>query len=134
MKFGKEKYEEFVSPEIEIKSQEEQDSVSFTSLVDGSFFSSPLVKRQIPFIMMFFALCIISISIRNSTEKAYRSKSSLESKVRELKYESTSITAGLMFISKQSEVLKRIEKSNLGLIESSEPPMKIIVKKEVLCR
>ena len=133
MKFGRDKYEEFVSPEIEIQSQEEQDSVSFTSLVDGSFFSSPLVKRQIPFIMMFFVLCILSISIRNSTEKAYRTKSKLESKVRELKYESTSISAGLMFISKQSEVLKRIEKANIGLIESNQPPIKIVVEEEVLC-
>lgn len=134
MKFVKDKYEEFVSPEVDTHIQEGQDSVSFTNLVDGSFFSSPLVKRQFPFALMFFMICILSISIRNSTEQAYRRKSKLESKVRELKYESTSISAGLMFISKQSEVIKRVERSNMKLIESNEPPVKIIIEEGRLCQ
>jgi cell division protein FtsL len=34
-----------------------------------------------------------------------------------------------MFISKQSEVAKMLEKKGLGLVETVEPPKKIIVEK-----
>lgn len=128
------KYEEFVSPKEESKSQSSEDKNFLTDILDGSLFANELFVKQVPMIIMIFVLALISIAIRNSIEESYRYKTRLESEVKELKYESISISAGLMFISKQSEVVKRIKSSGINLEESVEPPIKIIVKEDEVCQ
>jgi len=128
------KYEEFVSPKEESKSQSSEDRNFLTDILDGSLFANELFVKQVPMIIMIFVLALLSIAIRNSIEESYRYKNKLESEVKELKYESISISAGLMFISKQSEVVKRINASGMNLKESVEPPIKIIVKEDEECQ
>ena len=128
------KYEEFVSPKEESKSQSSEDRNFLTDILDGSLFANELFVKQVPMIIMIFVLALMSIAIRNSIEESYRYKNKLESEVKELKYESISISAGLMFISKQSEVVKRINASGMNLEESVEPPIKIIVKEDEECQ
>jgi hypothetical protein len=134
MWFRKGKYEEFVSSKEEKKSYKDDDPVSFTDFLDGSILESSLLRKQMPMIIMLFIVCMIVITIRNHTEKAYRYKNKLEIEVKELKYESISISSGLMNISKQSEIIKRIEKEGLNLIESAEPPVKIEVEEAYECQ
>jgi len=128
------KYEEFVSPKEESKSQSSEDRNFLTDILDGSLFANELFVKQVPMIIMIFVLALMSIAIRNSIEESYRYKNKLESEVKELKYESISISAGLMYISKQSEVVKRIKASGINLEESVEPPIKIIVKEDEECQ
>ena len=49
----------------------------------------------------------------------------LEKEVRDLRFESITAAADLMFRSKQSEVIKQVRKEGLNLEESKEPPMKL---------
>ena len=49
----------------------------------------------------------------------------MEQEVRELRFESITHAAQLMFMSKQSEVKKRVNKEGLNLQESKEPPVKL---------
>lgn len=134
MWFSKRKYEEFKSTKEEKKSYEDNESVSYTDFLDGSIITSSIVRKQIPLIIMLFSVCMIVITIRNYTEEAYKYKNNLEIETRELKYESVSISAGLMNISKQSEIIKRIEQEGIELIESNEPPVNIDVEEGYQCQ
>ena len=49
----------------------------------------------------------------------------MEGEVRDLRFESITAAADLMFMCKQSEVIKRIKAEGLDLEESQEPPMKL---------
>ncbi|MFP4047574.1 MAG: FtsL-like putative cell division protein, partial [Bacteroidales bacterium] len=59
-----------------------------------------------------------------------RKNSILQDQVKELRAKSISTSAELMQISKQSEVIKLINKKNLDLKESRTPPKKVVVKKK----
>lgn len=48
--------------------------------------------------------------------------SELTSEIKELRYESISTSAELMNMSKQSEVIRRVEAEGLNLKELTEPP------------
>lgn len=130
MGFLSNKYEEFVSPKEELKSQSSEEGNSLTDILDGSLFTNELFLRQVPMIIMVFLLALFSIAIRNSIEESYRYKNKLALEVKELKYQSISISASLMYISKQSEVVRRISSLGLDLEESIEPPIRIVVKEE----
>ncbi len=104
----------------------------------GSFFS--LVERFIridqtvaevihvkflPQILFASLLCLIYIGNRHYAEKKTRSITILEQEVNDLRADYTTLKADYMFASKQSEVARKAEK--LGLIESKDPPEKILI-------
>lgn len=131
MSLRSQKYEDFVSTKEESR---EQSGGSLKDFIDGSILTSSVVIKQVPVGIMIFCMSILYISLRNSTETAYRYKNKLEQEVKELKNESTSATASLMYISKRSEVVKRVEKEAIDLIESTVPPIKIIKEEEGSCQ
>ncbi len=131
MSFKSQKYEDFVGLKEESK---EQSGGSLKDFIDGSILTSNIVLKQAPLVIMFFCMSIVYISMRNSTETAYRYKNKLEQEVKELKNESISTTASLMFISKRSEVVKRVENEGIDLVESNVPPVKINLEEEGACR
>jgi len=131
MSFKSQKYEDFVNVKEESK---EQSGGSLRDFIDGSILTSNIVLKQVPLVIMFFCMSIVYISMRNSTETAYRYKNKLEQKVKELKYESTSTTSSLMYISKRSEVVKRVKREGINLLESTVPPVKIVLEGEEACR
>lgn len=131
MRLKGQKYEDFVSVKEESK---EQSGGSLKDFIDGSILTSNIVVKQVPLVIMFFLMSIVYISIRNSTETAYRYKDKLEQEVKELKNESTSTTASLMYISKRSEVIKRVKKEKIGLMESDVTPVKIVIEEGDVCR
>jgi hypothetical protein len=53
----------------------------------------------------------------------------LQTELKELRAEAITVSAELMHMSRQSEVLKLLRQNNLDLVESLEPPRKIVVAK-----
>ncbi|MDE5423281.1 hypothetical protein L3073_13765 [Ancylomarina sp. DW003] len=124
--FGfKRKYNDFISPKEEIK---ETPSGSFKDIISGSVLSKDVVVRHLPFILFIAILGIYYISNRYHSERVYREMISLEKELKELRFESITTASDLMYMSKQSEVVKRVEKEGLDLIESTEPPVKIYLE------
>ena len=74
------------------------------------------------FVMFVFVLLIIYLTNNAETNAAIREKADLEREVQEIKYEYITTESELMNMSKQSEVLNRIERENLGLKDLTEPP------------
>ena len=125
--FGfKKKYKDFISPKDEIK---ETPSGSFKDIISGNVLSKDVVVYHLPFILFIAILGIYYISNRYQSERVYREMISLENELKELRFESITTASALMYMSKQSEVVKRVEKEGLNLIESTEPPIKIYLEK-----
>ncbi|WP_421920635.1 FtsL-like putative cell division protein [Marinifilum sp.] len=120
------KYKDFVSPR---KEQKEISSASLKDFIDGSILTKSAVVQQLPFVLFLVILGIFYISNRYKSEKVYRNMVSLEKELKDLRFESITTASDLMYMSKQSEVLKRVQKEGLGLTESIEPPVKIYIDK-----
>lgn len=116
------KTKEFISPKEELK---ESVGASVKELLDGRILADKVIRRNILFILFLTFLGIFYIANGYGTEKLYKKKVALEREVRDLRFESITTAAQLMFISKQSEVKRRVNEEGLELEESKEPPVKI---------
>ena len=113
------------SPETEAKGNKTAPSVK--GLLEGSLLAEKL-RTNIWFVLFATLLGIGYISNGYSTEKLHRERIALEKEVRDLRFESITTAADLMFMRKQSEVIKRIKNEGLTLEESKEPPIKLYQK------
>ncbi|NOY38108.1 MAG: hypothetical protein GXO83_11120 [Chlorobi bacterium] len=116
-----------------IDHQEEQKEIrkgSFRDFIDGNILVRDFVIRQFGFFLFLTFLALLYIANRYHAERVVRDTSELKKEIRELRSESISVGAELMYKSSQSEVLEMIKDKNLGLEESKTPPFKIIVHKK----
>ena len=74
-------------------------------------------------------LAAIYIGNRFHAEKITRESTKLLMEVKDLRAESLSTSADLMYISKQSEVLRLVREKGLNLEELKTPPFKLLVDK-----
>ena len=86
--------------------------------IDHSLQQSIHIKF-LPQIIFVVFLLVIYIANRHSAEKKIRAISRLEVQVEDLRADYTTLKAGYMFASKQSEVAKRAATLGLGLSEES---------------
>ena len=82
--------------------------------------------KYLPQILFVVAISIVYIANRHNAEKKIRAISQLEVQVEDLRADYTTLKAGLMYVSKQSEVAKKAER--LGLKENLDSP--ILITKE----
>lgn len=116
---------EFVEEKQERK---EQKFGSVKDLLDGSLIANDFIIRQLPYIVFLVILAFIYIANRYHAEKVVRQNVELTKEISDLRAEAITTSSELMFISKQSEVSKLVEKRGLGLKESVEPPRKIVIE------
>ncbi|WP_251621101.1 FtsL-like putative cell division protein [Odoribacter lunatus] len=119
------KTKDFISPNEELK---ETVGTSVKELLDGRILADKVIRRNMAFILFLTFLGIVYIANGYGTERLYKRKVAMEREVRDLRFKSITTAADLMFISKQSEVKKRVNKEGLELQESKEPPIKIYKK------
>lgn len=79
-------------------------------------------QKTLPYYIFLVGLLIIYITNNLSIEGDLRRISELTSEIKELRYESISTSSELMNMSKQSEVIRRVEAEGLNLKELTEPP------------
>ncbi len=123
-----ERYGQIEFNEEEKQEQKVQKKGVIKELIDGTLLTRSFVIRQLPYIVFLTVLAFIYIANHYHAEKLVRQQSELQSELQELRARAITVSAELMHISRQSEVLKLIERENLGLRESTEPPVKIVVK------
>ena len=102
---------------------------SVKDFIDGSVLTRDFVMRQLPFIIFLAILAIIYIGNRYHAEKLVRRSGELQTELKELRAEAITVSAELVHLSRQSEVLKLLRKNNLDLFESVEPPQMIVAGK-----
>jgi hypothetical protein len=118
------------SIEFDPSIEEKEKSLSFRDLLDGNVLTRKSVLKQSRFILLLVLIAFFSIANRNHAEKTVIQLNRLQSDVKEMRAKSISFSSDLVKISRQSEVVRLVNRYNLGLEENLEPPNKLIVNKE----
>jgi len=100
-----------------------------SSFLRGTILTDERVTRQFPFIFFLVFLGLVLITNRYRSEKVIREVELLQDTIDDLRSQSITNSAKLMYLSKPSEVLKKVRDANLGLEEQVKAPGKIIVRK-----
>lgn len=112
--------------------QEKEKKPSLFSKLDkklgGDLEENGLPVRYLPHVLFIVAIAIFYIGNSHYAEKTIRKIDDLEQEVEDLRADYTTLKSEYMYMSKQSEVAKRVKK--IGLEESKEPPYKIIVEEK----
>jgi hypothetical protein len=98
-------------------------------LMSGIIFSDVIILKNLWYIIFLTILGALYIGNRFHAEKTTRESARLTREVKDLKAESLSTSANLMYVSRQSEVYRMVREKSLGLEELKTPPYKLIVDK-----
>lgn len=98
--------------------------------IDGKVLEKASVIKNLPFIIFLVVLGLYYIANRNKSERVCHHMLKLEKELKDLRFESITTASDLMYMSKQSEVLRRVKQEGLDLVESIEPPIKIYIEEE----
>lgn len=110
--------------------EDKEKSFSLRDLLDGNILTRRAVLKQSRFILLLVLIAFLSIANRNHAEKKVIQLNSLQGDVKELRARSISTSSELVKISRQSEVTRLVNRYELGLEESLEPPKKLIQTEE----
>ena len=121
--------EEEVIPEPEMVKKERPASAPgfFTLLFTKGVMSKEAATEALPFIIFLAFLGMLYIGNRHTAENNIRKIDKLGKQVKELSWDFKTLKSDLMFKSKQTEVIKRVD-SLMGLKVSVVPPIKIKVE------
>ena len=91
--------------------------------------TSKIILKNIWYVIVITSLVAIYIANRFHAEKITRDINRIQREVRELRAESLSTSADLMYVSRQSEVYKLVRERGLELEELKTPAFKLLVDK-----
>ena len=113
---------EFIDSERE---SEELKGRPVRDILSGSLLTRDIILKNIGFIIWLTFLGIVYIGNSYHAEKIARRTDKLQREVKDLRAESITTAADLMYLSRQSVVEQLVKNSRLELKESMEPPYKI---------
>ena len=99
-------------------------------LLSGSMVSEKIILKNLGYVSLITLLAAVYIGNRFHAEKITRETTRLQREVKDLRAESLSTSADLMYISKQSVVFSMIKEKGLSLEELKTPPYKLLVDKK----
>ncbi|HNZ61974.1 MAG TPA: FtsL-like putative cell division protein [Paludibacteraceae bacterium] len=102
-------------------------SSSFRDILNGNIFTKRFFIKQIGLLVMIVGLFIFYIGNRYEYESELTYQNKLKKEVQDKKYESLSISAELMQVSRQSNVEKMLKERG---IELHEPVSPLVVLKD----
>ncbi len=118
------------SIEFDQSLEEKEKIFSLRDLLDGSVLTRKAVIKQSRFILLLVLVAFLLIANRNHAEKTVIHLNRLQSDVKEMRAKSISISSDLVRISRQSEVVRLVDRYELMLEENLEPPKKLIYTEE----
>src|SRR5450759_1410645 len=117
--------------EVKGNSSKKEKTGSFMKeLLSGSMVSEKIILRNLGYISLITFLAAIYIGNRFHAEKITRESTRLQREVKDLRSEALSTSAAMLYVSRQSEVLRLIKEHGLNLEELKTPPFKLLVNKK----
>lgn len=98
-------------------------------LLSGSMVTEKIILKNLWYVLLITFLAAVYIGNRFHAEKITRETTRLQQQLKELRSESLATSAELMYISRQSEVLRLVREKGLDLEEMKSPPYKLLVEK-----
>ncbi len=111
-----------------VDSKKESDELkgrSIKDILNGSLLTRGIILKNIGLIIWLTFLGVVYIGNRYHAEQVARTMSDLQREVKDLRAESITTAAELMYISRQSVVIQMVKNNQLELKESVTPPFKI---------
>ncbi len=99
-------------------------------LLSGSMVTEKIILKNLWYVMLVTFLASVYIGNRFHAERITRETTRIQKEVKELRAESLSVSADLMYISRQSEVVKLVKSRGLNLEELKTPPYKLLVDRK----
>jgi hypothetical protein len=100
-------------------------SSTLRDVLNGNILTKNFLKKQYGLIIMISVLTFFYVDNRYNCEMQLAQEIELKKKILDAKYESLTISAELMQISRQSNVLKMVRENGSDLIETQSPPIVI---------
>lgn len=100
-------------------------SSSVRDILNGNILTKKFIRRQYLLIILMVVLSIVYIDNRYSSEKQITNITELKRKIQDAKYESLTISAELMEISRQSNILLMLQSKGIQLRPGDTPPIVI---------
>ena len=100
-------------------------SSTVRDILNGDIFSKKIFKKQTKLMIMIALLMFAYVDNRFSCERQLATEIELKKKIQDVKYESLTISAELMKISRQTSVLNMINIRGVDLVQTSTPPIVI---------
>lgn len=104
-------------------------SSTLRDVINGNILTKKFFQKQYPFLIMIAFLLFLYVDNRYYCETQLSKELKLKREIQDVKYESLTISAELMEISRQSNVRKMIKERGLTLSESNTPPVVLEIKK-----
>jgi hypothetical protein len=112
------------------KFKEDKQLSFLKELLSGSMISEKIILKNLGYISFVTFLTAVYIGNRFHAEKITRETARILREVKDLRAESISTSADLMYASRQSEVYRLVRERGLGLEELKSPPYKLLVNKK----
>ncbi|MGD9976845.1 MAG: FtsL-like putative cell division protein [Bacteroidales bacterium] len=123
MKENREQPVEFIDvPSPEVRSKK---AFRVKDFLSGNILTQENISAQLPYVFFLVVLAVFYIANHYRYDRLLREEQKTRTELKNLRAESITTAAQLMFISKQSEVAKLVESRGLGLEESIIPPKKL---------
>ena len=100
-------------------------SSTVRDVINGNIFIKKFFKKQYAFLALAALLAFMYVDNRFYCEKQLLKTIELKKKIKDVKYESLTLSAKLMEISRQSNVVRLIHEKNLELSVTETPPVVI---------
>lgn len=100
-------------------------SSTIRDIFNGNILTKKFLQKQYGVIIMIAVLTFLYVDNRFYCETQLAKEIELKKKIQDVKYESLTISAELMEISRQSNVMKKVNDSGINLIQSTTPPIVI---------
>lgn len=98
-------------------------------VLSGTILTEDFFLKNTRFMLVVFVIVVLYISNRYSCIAKKAEIESLKSEMKDVKYQSLSISSELTSLSRQSKVQTLVDKNDLGLKASTKPAYKISGKK-----
>ena len=100
-------------------------SSTLRDILNGNILTNKFLQKQYGLLIMIAALTFLYVDNRFYCETRVAKEIELKKKIQDVKYESLTISAELMEISRQSNVMNKVNESGIPLIQSTTPPIVI---------
>lgn len=97
-------------------------AIRLKDILNGDVLKHPILENQLNFIFMLAFFAFVAITNHYVVEKKLEQAASLSKENQELRYEAITTASELMLLTKQSEILKRLEAAEMELEQMTTPP------------
>jgi cell division protein FtsL len=100
-------------------------SSTFRDVLNGNFLTTNFFRKQYGLLIMIAVLLFFYVDNRYYCETQLAKEIEVKKKIQDVKYEYLTISAELMQLSRESNVLKMVQEKGLNLKETNTPPIVI---------